>query len=482
MIQFIRVLGALLLLSSGWAYAAQNLLLELEKRVGQGAAGLVHGVQQGVSGVERGVQQGVTGAVRGVQHDVAGVERGVTGVAHGVQQGVNTVIRATVPEFAQIAACLEASILDGKPVGLPPPSVLAQHPKEFITAMVRDVSSILNSGFPQIMESQIQWLRQGFGSNPAHGDIVRQSIEGWKRFARLHPRASCLVPVVEKVQPALESAALELKDNLERDFKQLYHQHVEPALHDAIGKGLSTLVTGKSEDGLLLTKQELADVASGVYAKYLIQQLQNGATAIDGFQGTLGRPAAQGDPLPQVQKTLSPEAQWPELFKLELGVEIVRAMGHKFIDSNKPPHGGFLVNQAVGIFQLSEGTIEKIGEGICGLIPEAGAAICAVAEVALDALWNQGLVPTMRWGIKQGLHDLLDKEIDDARQALATNKTLENFRQSNSPLNGIATLLSKDLINSVADQHLKDVRVALNTYNASVSGLAVSADHYGRPR
>ena len=512
MIQFIRVLGLLFLLCSGWAHAQRpnplQLLREIEGRVAHGVTGVARGVQQGVTGVEHGVQQGVTGIARGVQQGAAGivhgaphgapgiihgveqgitgVERGVqqgaTGIVHGVEQGANTIIRATVPEFAQIAACLETTILDGKPIGLPPPSALANHPKDYIVAIGKEVSSVLHSGFPQIMESQIQWLRQGFTTNPAHGDLVKQSIEGWKRFARMHPRASCMVPLVEKFQPALEAAALELKDDLERDFKELYHQHVEPALHDAIGKGLSTLITGKSEDGLLLTKQELADVASGVYAKYLIQQLQNGASIVNNFQGTLGKPASQGDPLPQVQKILSPDEQWPELFRLELGVEIVRAMGHKFIDSNKPPHGGFLVNQAVGLFQLSEGTIEKIGEGICGLIPEAGAAICAVAEVALDALWNQGLVPTMRWGIKQGLHALLDKEIDDARNALATNKTLENFRQSNSPLNGIATLLSKDLINSVADQHLKDVRVALNTFNSSVSGLAVSADRYGRPR
>ena len=474
MIQLIRMLGVLfIILCSGWAHAQKpnpfQVLRELEEKAARGVAGVAKGVQHDVTGVERGVQQGVTG-----------VERGVAGVAQGVQHDVNTVVRATVPEFAQIAACLETSILEGKPVGLPPPAALANHPKEFITAVVREVSAVLHSGFPQVMQAQIQWLREGFQSNPAHGDLVKESIEGWKRFARMHPRASCMVPLVEKVQPALEAAALELKDDLEKDFRQLYHQHVEPALHEAIGKGLSALITGKSEDGLLLTQRELADVVSGVYAKYLIQQLQNGANVVSDFQGSLGKPASQGDPLPRLQKTLSPDAQWPDLFKLELGAEIVRAMGHKFIDSNKPPHGGFLVNQAVGLFQLSEGTIEKLGEAICGLIPEAGAAICAVAEVALDALWNQGLVPTMRWGIKQGLHALLDKEVDDARNALATNKTLEQVRTGNSPLNGIATMLSKDLINSVADQHLKDVRVALNTFNASVSGLAVSADRLGR--
>lgn len=441
-----------------------------------------HGVQQGISGVEHGVQQGVTGAVKGIEHNISGAEKGVAGAAKSLQGDINTVIRTTAPEFAQIAACLETFILDGKPVGLPPPAALANHPKEFITAVLREVSSVLHSGFPQIMQSQIQRLNQGFTANPAHSDIVRESIEGWKRFARMHPRATCLVPLVEKFQPALESAALELKDDIESDFKDLYHQHVEPALHEAIGKGLRTLITSKGDDGLLLSKQELADVVSGVYAKYLIQQLQTGANVIVEFQSDLGKTGAGGRNLPLVQKTLSPEAQWPELFKLELGVEIVRAMGHKFIDSNKPPHGGFLVNQAVGIFQLSEGTIEKVGEGICGLIPEAGAAICAVAEVALDALWNQGMVPTMRWGIKQGLHDLLDKEINDARAALATNKTLENFRHSNNPLNGIATLLSKDLINDVADQHLKDVRVALNSFNAGVTGLAVAADHLRRTR
>lgn len=479
MTQLTKIVCISLLLCSGWSHAQKPNPFQALRAIEERAT---HGVQQGLTGIERGIQHGVTGAVKGIENDASGVARGVAGAAKGVQNDVNTVLRATAPEFAQIAACLERSILDGKPVGLPPPAALANHPKDFITAVVREVSSVLHSEFPQIMQQQLLWLRQGFNSVPAHGEIVRESIESWKRFARMHPRASCMVPIVEKFQPELESAAIELKSELEADFRSLYHQHVEPVLHDAVGKGLSTLITSKNDDGLLLTKQELADVVSGVYARYLIQQLQSSANVVAAFQGSLGKSAPPHDQLSLLQKTLSPDAQWPELFRQELGIEIVRAMGHKFIDSNKPPHGGFLINQAVGLFQLSEGTIEKIGEGICGLIPEAGAAICAVAEVALDALWNQGLVPTMRWGIKQGLHELLDKEISNARSALAANKTLENFRASNSPLNGIATLLSKDLINSIADQHLKDIRIALNGFNASVNGLAVTADQLSRPR
>ena len=70
---------------------------------------------------------------------------------------------------------------------------------------------------------------------------------------------------------------------------------------------------------------------------------------------------------------------------------------------------------------------------------------------------------------------VIQAQIKEAKIAFQNGKRLHDFRQSSGPLNTISTLLSKDLINSLADKHLKDTRIALDAFNQSVIQLAESA-------
>ncbi len=351
---------------------------------------------------------------------------------------------------------------------------IRDNPNNFVRWKIKDILSKMQTKFPYIMEPQIQMLRKGFNPPPTSAQIIGQAIESWKRLAKMHQGARCLVPLLTKYEPALKSAALQLEDSLRQQSKQIFNTHIAPPLHKAMGNGLSKALTGK-KGSVLLTKDELKAVANGVYAKYLIQQLEKGTTTIQRLTGALGNQKAQGNALAKLQSALNPQAQWPELFRLELGTEIVRAMGHKFINSDKPPHGGFLINQAVGLIHLSQGTVEKIVSAVCGLVPEVGAAVCAVVEVAVDAVWNQVLVPGIRFGAKTGIHKGLDQVMNQVKTGLQQGKRLSDFRKSSGPLNSILNVLSRDLINQLAETHLKDTRKALDAFNQSVVQLAQAA-------
>ncbi len=314
-------------------------------------------------------------------------------------------------------------------------------------------------------------LRNGFRPTPTSAQIITQGIESWKRLAETHPGARCLVPLLVKYKPALQAAALELEATLKQKSEQIFKHHIAPPLHAAIGKGLGKMITGKNSS-FLLTEDELKDVANGVYSKFLIQQLKQSATTLERFTSNLGNAQIQGVALNHLQTALNPQAQWPELLRLELGTEIVRAIGHKYLNSNKPGHGGFLVNQAVGLLHWSEGTVEKVASGVCGLIPEVGAAICAIVETAIDGVWNHVLVPGVRWGAKKSLHAGIDLSMNEAKKAIQHHKLLTEFRQSSGPLNIILNVLSKDFLNYLAETHLKDTRKALDDYNSAVFRLA----------
>lgn len=151
-------------------------------------------------------------------------------------------------------------------------------------------------------------------------------------------------------------------------------------------------------------------------------------------------------------------------------------MGHEYIDSDRPGHGGFLVNEAVGLIQLSEGTIEKVSSALCGLVPEAGAAICAVVEEAMDAVWNQGLVPLIRFAATTALHTGYNQSMDQGKSVLQQGKLPRDVRTQTPHLQGILNILSKDLLLHLADTNLKDTRDALNLFNGSVAQLAVAVN------
>ncbi len=348
-------------------------------------------------------------------------------------------------------------------------------PGKFSQSLIKDQIVQMKANFSHVMGPNLQMLRNGMNQPPQAGVIIDMAFDSWERLAATHPGARCLSPLINKPRPALKNAAFQLQNNLQTEMKSLFDTHIAPALHEAIGKGLTKILTGQ-DSGVLLSEEELKSVANGVFAKYLIRQLQNGSTAIQSFTKALGNPEAQSAAVTHVQQALHPQAQWPELFRLELGVEIVRAIGHKYIDSDRPGHGGFLVNEAVGLIQLSEGTIEKVSSALCGLVPEAGAAICAVVEEAMDAVWNQGLVPLIRWAATTGLHAGYNQSMDQGKTALQQGKLPRDVRAQTPHLQGILNILSKDLLLHLADANLKDTRDALNLFNGSVTQLAIAVN------
>lgn len=346
-------------------------------------------------------------------------------------------------------------------------------PGGFSQWLIKDQMDQMQANFSQTMGPSLQMLRNGMNQPPQARLLIDMAFDSWERLAATHPGAKCLIPFVTKHRPQLKNAADQLQKTLQARMKLIFDTHIAPALHAAIGKGLSRILTSQNS-GVLLSEEELKAVANGVYGKYLIKQLQKGATAIQSFTKALDNPGAQSAAATHIQQVLHPQAQWPELFRLELGAEIVRAMGHKYLDSDRPGHGGFLVNEAVGLIQLSEGTVEKVASALCGLVPEAGAAVCAIVEEAMDAVWNQGLVPVIRWSAMTALHESYNHAMDQGKLALQQGKLPRDIRAQTPHLQGILDILSKDLLLQMADSNLKDTREAMNLFNKSVAQLALS--------
>ena len=145
--------------------------------------------------------------------------------------------------------------------------------------LINDQMDQMRTNFSHVMGPNLQMLRNGMEQPPQAGQIMDMAFDSWVRLASTHPGARCLAPLINKPRPALKKAADQLQNNLQGQMKLLFDTHIAPALHEAIGKGLTKILTSQNS-GVLLSEEELKAVANGVYAKYLILQLQKGTTVI----------------------------------------------------------------------------------------------------------------------------------------------------------------------------------------------------------
>jgi len=215
-----------------------------------------------------------------------------------------------------------------------------------------------------------------------------------------------------------------LGDSMKESAEEKVCEIVRPRLLDVTTEALNDAITcDAGASCLLLSKLEHEQVASRVLTSYFKNQLTLANTNFAESQDF--EFSVQDTPLRDLEDTLralDPSAEGkpdlPAEIRNEYAVAIFRAMGHRYIDSNYHEHGGYFINQTVSVLQLSEGSMEKVSSAICGLVPEVGAAICSVLEVAIDATWNFGIIPGIESGIKEQFHKYIDVSMDDLSASL----------------------------------------------------------------
>ena len=86
--------------------------------------------------------------------------------------------------------------------------------------------------------------------------------------------------------------------------------------------------------------------------------------------------------LATVRTSLDNTFQLPAVAYLDIGIEIIRFSGHKFIDSERaeidlgaglavPPGGAFMVEAAMKSLGAVENTVDEVAGAACGLIQKS---------------------------------------------------------------------------------------------------------------
>jgi hypothetical protein len=257
--------------------------------------------------------------------------------------------------------------------------------------------------FAHIMKPQLDGLAE---EPDAKGQRVSErASEGVKAFSSLGAMGNCFAnaahgyatkvkAVFGKIGPALETASL-----------NMFKAHVVKPLNTAIIKGFVKVIT---MDGATLSETELSRIVNTYYARYLIRQLVDGIPKLKEYKS-----APTDDTWKKFAATLLPSDGFTAELKVTLTVEVVRSIAHQYINDDSVGRGGYYINEAVGILQLAEGTTSRMVSSVCGLIPEAGAAICnATLLQGVDIVWNGVVIPAIRAKVKALVKDAIDRAIN----------------------------------------------------------------------
>jgi hypothetical protein len=160
----------------------------------------------------------------------------------------------------------------------------------------------------------------------------------------------------------------------------------------------------------------------------------------------------------------------------EIAIMMVRAMGHKYIESKLTGHGGYLLDQATGLLKIGEDTVGNVVKGLCGLIPEAGAAEAAVVYEIVDVLWNQMAMPTLIAFAHDLMVNAVDMLADTAITMLKDGKHMAEIQQATNQLGPLAAVLRgiphEQLVGVWAGTILKDEMAMFERHFSKVHELA----------
>lgn len=240
------------------------------------------------------------------------------------------------------------------------------------------------------------------------------------RVAEQLPGGRCLLQTIPpQLRAQIEATMGGTLSEAERQARTMMNERILPAVR----AGLATQLRGGFESvvkvvpspiptvnqeiekrvpflqGLTLTEREMRAVARGVLLERQFEvAFRSGSEAIEALAKAVvaGSTAAALDQARQrAEAALKATIDYDQLYAA-IGVELLRAIGHKYNDSERLGHGGFLLNQGFSLLQLSGGTTQNVTGALCGLIPEVGGVICAYVLQIVVTVWNGALVPQLQ--------------------------------------------------------------------------------------
>jgi hypothetical protein len=366
----------------------------------------------------------------------------------------------------------------------------AANPPAFPPYLVMEVWQQMEGNFDIVMQEELAGLRESaLSGKPPQVDVVLdRSLRALKKLGERDPSAKCVYAVMEPHIPAMKQAARAVQQQIADKAMHLLQTKVLPAILDPVGQQLGQVfgqimqsdATGGSLGALLPNQKELDRIIRGVAADQLIRpsHVRKVAQKVRAMSASLGNPQQAQASLQDLQRVLDKQEIWPEEVAIQVAMEILRFSGHKWVDSDMPGAGAFVANLAVSTIATSKDTVGNVVEAACGLIPEAGGAVCSIFKELIEAAYNYVTPEAMKILISNTMHGALDQGINEIAKAYIQKYDPRQARQNMGPFASVVNAFpTRELVIAFAtkDRSIKEMQLALFDYNDSVRQFAETA-------
>ena len=306
----------------------------------------------------------------------------------------------------------------------------ASNPPAFPPYIMMEVWRQMETNFDLIMQEELAGLRESArnGKLPQVDLVLDRSVRALKKLAERDPSAKCIYAAMEPHIPAMKQLARDVQKQIADKAMNLLQTKVLPAILDPVGQQLGQVfgqimqsdATSGSLGALLPNQKELDRIIRGVAAEQLIRpgHVRSVAQKVKAMSTALGNPQQTQATLAALQRALDKQEIWPEEVAIQVAMEILRFSGHKWVDSDMPGAGAFVANLAVSTIGTSKDTVGNVVEAACGLIPEAGAAVCAIFKQLVEVAYNYVTPEGMKILISNVMHGALDQLINEIAKGL----------------------------------------------------------------
>jgi hypothetical protein len=366
----------------------------------------------------------------------------------------------------------------------------ASNPPAFPPYMIMEVWRQMEVNFDVVMQEELAGLRQSAanGKLPQVDIILDRAVRALKKLADRDPSAKCVYAAMEPHIPAMKQIARDLQKQIGDKAVNLLQTKVLPVILEPIGQQLGQVfgqlmqsdATGGSLGALLPNQKELDRIIRGVAAEQLIRpgHVRSVAQKVKAMSSALGNPQQTQTSLLALQRALDKQEIWPEEVAIQVAMEILRFSGHKWVDSDMPGAGAFVANLAVSTIGTSKDTVGNVVEAACGLIPEAGAAVCAIFKQLVEVAYNYVTPETMKILISNVMHGGVDQTINEIAKAYIQKYDPRQARQQMGAFASIVDAFpTREVVIAFAtrDRSIREMQLALFEYNDSVRQFAEMA-------
>lgn len=364
------------------------------------------------------------------------------------------------------------------------------NPPAFPPYLMMEVWQQMEGNFDLVMQEELAGLRESAlnGKLPQVDQVLDRSVRALKKLGERDPSAKCLYVAMEPHIPAMKQAARVVQQQIADKTMHLLQTKVLPAILDPVGQQMGQVfgqimqsdMTGSSLGPLLPNQKELDRIIRGVAAEQLIRpnHVRKVAQKVRAMSASLGNQQQAQASLQDLQKVLDKQEIWPEEVAIQVAMEILRFSGHKWVDSDMPGAGAFVANLAVSTIGTSKDTVGNVVEAACGLIPEAGGAICSIFKELIEVAYNYVTPEAMKILISNTMHGALDQGINEIAKAYIQKYDPRQARQNLGPFASIVNAFpTRELVIGFAtkDRSIKEMQLALFDYNDSVRQFAEAA-------